>query len=156
MKKIRSFAIVIAMLSFVGMLVICKYEFSNEQDFVPPPFEENVEYGVPEVEEDLLYSAVIDGYSVSVCREICVEDNKALVCMTNHAINDVWMRIRLLTEDNVMLAESGIVKSGEFIRYIDTTNSISSDMVKIKLLFYEPETYYSKGTVTLETVIEVR
>lgn len=153
MNKIKCFTIVITLLSLICLFFVCYNVFSNEQDFVPPPFEENVEYGVPEVEEDLLYSAVIDGYSVSVCREICVEDNKALVCMTNHAINDVWMRIRLLTEDNVMLAESDIVKPGEFIRYINMTSSLSSDMVKIKLMYYEPETYYSKGSVILETVI---
>ena len=58
-------------------------------------------------------------------------------------------------EDGNILGESGLIRGGEYIKDIRLSRSIKSgEKIKLKVMGYEPDTYYSAGSVVLSTVAE--
>lgn len=128
-------------------------------DFVPPQFAANAENGVPTVPKELgWYTPQADGlgFKISVCGELKVKDGKADIYFTNYADNDVWLMLRVLSADGTVLAESGIVKPGEYVQSIELEGSLKNGQkLYYKVMAYEPETYYSAGAFTLETYAQI-
>ena len=56
-----------------------------------------------------------------------------------------------------ILAETGLIKPGEYLPEI-TFDSLPDDGEKIilRLMSYQPDTYYSGGSVTLTTVAQIK
>lgn len=132
---------------------------ATKGEFTPPAFAENAEAGVPEVPAELgWFTPQADGLSlkVSVCGEVIIKDKKADIYFTNHEENSDWMIVRILDEDGNTLAESGVIKPGEYIKTIEF-ESVPKDGATIvyKIMAYEPETYYSAGSLTLTTYAQI-
>ena len=128
-------------------------------EFTPPPFAENAEVGLPEVPDALgWFTPQAEGLpmKVSVCGEVIIADGAADVYFTNHAQNDTWMQLRILDEDGQILAQSGIVRPGEYIRTV-TFDRLPRDGAVIihKIMAYEPQTYYSAGSFSLKTTAQI-
>lgn len=132
---------------------------TTKGDFTPPPFAANVQQGVPTVSKDLgWYTPQADGLSfkVSTCREVIIEDGKADIYFTNYESNDVWLMARIMDEKGNVLAESGIVKSGEYVQTIEFDKlPKNGQTIYYKVMAYEPDTYYSAGSITLEAVAQI-
>ena len=159
-KKSKTVPILGAVLAVlvVGMIVALCLPRSTEADFTPPPFEQNAVSGVPEVPEELGYSAPYKegmAYRFSVCGNVTVEGENAVVYLTNPAENEVWLKLRVLDEKGNTLGETGLIKPGEYVRCV-SLSAVPSAGTKIilKIMGYEPETYHSAGSATLSTTME--
>lgn len=124
--------------------------------FVPPSFEKMAQLGEPdEISEELGYSEFDAGaYRVALCGTPMVQDGNVVLYLTNPSENEVWLKIRIMDIDGKILGESGLLKPGEYVETVALSTIPEEDIsVEMKLMAYEPETYYSAGTVSLNTVL---
>lgn len=142
--------------SVVAMIAALQYS-ADRESFSPPPFEQAAQKGVPEVSENIGYSELdANLFKFSVAGSITSDDGKCDVWLTNPQSNHVWIKVRIADKDGNILGESGLIKPGEYVKTVNldevpdkTTN------VTLKIMAYEPDTYYSAGSATLNTVLTV-
>lgn len=141
------------------IVALCIEKEPVRGEFTPPPFDASAEVGTPAVDESLgWFTPAAEGLDmkVSVCGEVIIEDGKADVYFTNHAGNDVWLRLRIIDDEGNILAETGIIKPGEYIRTIEfDTVPTNGQVIHHKVMAYEPDTYYSAGSFTLQTTAQI-
>ena len=160
MKKIDKQLFSFAALCFFSLLVMTAALLCNEPqiqvEFTPPPFEESAESGVPSVPENLGWSELdAMAFRFSVCGVILSEEQKASVWFTNPKENTVWLKLRIMDVDGNIMGESGIIRPGEYVKDISLTGEIFDKIpIVLKVMSYEPETYYSEGAVSLNTNIK--
>ena len=126
-------------------------------EFIQPPFDAAAMAGVPEVPESLGYISPYQegmGYRFSVCGNVVMEGNAAAVYLTNPEENDVWLKLRVLDENGNILGETGLIRPGEYVKDVALTEDLSAGTkIKLKIMGYETETYFSAGSATLNTTI---
>ncbi len=134
--------------------------FGGKQDtaeFTQPPFDPAAMAGVPEVPESLGYISPYQegmGYRFSVCGNVVIEGSNAAVYLTNPAENEVWLKLRVLDENDNILGETGLIRPGEYVKDVALTENLTAGTkIKLKIMGYEPETYFSAGSATLNTAI---
>ena len=129
---------------------------ADKDGFVPPQFDGKAERGIAAVENESWTRIFKDGMSFSahVCGKIVLNGNTADIYFTNDDGNEVWLKLRILDENGNILAETGLIKPNEYIKTVtfDTVPE-KGTAVKLKIMAYEPDTYYSAGAVTLNTVV---
>ena len=136
-------------------------EPSNENiEFVPPEFEANVSVGSPTVPDGMGYLEVYkEGMSFNsfICGEVNIVDGKADVYFTNPEKNTLWMKLRIFDEKGNIIAETGLIKPNEYLKAV-TFDTIpkNNSTITMKIMTYEPNTYYSGGAVSLSTVAKVK
>ena len=125
--------------------------------FVPPPFDSEAVTGAPEVPDHLGYSRLYrEGmdFSVWVCGNVTVEEREAWVYLTNPAENTVWMKLRVLDGEGNILGETGLIRPGEYVERVTLVEDVPDDgAIRMKIMAYEPHTYYSAGAVTLRAQV---
>ena len=126
-------------------------------EFTPPPFDAAAMAGVPKVPESLGYISPYQegmGYRFSVCGNVVMDGNAAAVYLTNPEENDVWLKLRVLDENDNILGETGLIRPGEYVKDVALTGNLTAGTkIKLKIMGYEPETYFSAGSATLNTAI---
>lgn len=123
-------------------------------DFAAPPHEENAVVGIPSVDETLGWSSleVQTGYIVHVCGVLKADENGVLpVYFSSDADNVVWVKLRVIDEAGNRLGETGLLYSGEYVEALQLNENAASGTVTLQIMGYEPESYYSAGTVGLMT-----
>lgn len=94
------------------------------------------------------------GYSVGlVANPKYNETSETLaIYMANPADNTVNIKCRLYNTDGTMLAQSGLIKPGEYIQSLDLNGvrNLISETCEVQIMGYEPETYYSAGAFIME------
>ena len=147
------FAIALAVMT-AALLLVSKHKTA---EFAPPPFDATAVAGVPEVPENLGYiSPYRDGmgYRFSVCGNVVMEGSNAAVYLTNPAENEVWLKLRVLDANDYILGETGLIRPGDYGKdEARTENLTAGTKIKLKIMGYEPETYFSAGSATLNTAI---
>ena len=128
----------------------------KQAEFTPPPFDKTAQSSIAAVENESWTRIFKDGMSFSahVCGKIVLNENTADIYFTNDDGNEVWLKLRILDENGNILAETGLIKPNEYIKTVtfDTVPE-KGTAVKLKIMAYEPDTYYSAGAVTLNTVV---
>ena len=159
-KADKRIAILGSVLAVVFTIMIVALSIPRETEwgeFVPPEFEAAAVTGTPEVPDGLGYSAPYqDGmaYRFAVCGNVLMEGKQALVYFTNPAENDTWTKLRFYDEAGNLLGETGLLKPGEYVQYVELNNELAPGTpIKLKIMGYEPETYTSAGAVVLNTQI---
>lgn len=134
--------------------------YRNSQ-FHAPEFDPAAVQGVPEdLPDNVGYSTFnVSGiFDLGICGVLYNEDGKVEVDLTNISTNDVWLSILLTDSEGNYLGETGIVKPGEYVKYINIDENKlpeNSELdANMKVRSYEPETYYSKGSVNLNVTIQ--
>lgn len=151
----------------IGMTVLCVLSVGvmlfalnrPQAGFVPPPFEENAVEGVPQdVAEEFRYSSLDDGvYTVALCGVPTADEQEVTLYFTDPAENDVWLKVRIYTEQGIMLGESGLLKPGQYVENVRLNETLAEPIsVLLKVMAYEPDTYQSAGAVTLRTELKIR
>ena len=93
-------------------------------------------------------------FSTMVCGVVKLNDGKADVWFTNPEKNTVWLKLRVMNEQGEILAETGLIRPGEYLQTVTfDTLPQSGDNITMKVMAYEPDTYLSAGAVSLKTVI---
>lgn len=156
-KIIRYAAAVLCVLSLIGMTLSLTRKQESQAQFTPPPFEAVAQSGVPAVDESLGWSEIYQdgmGFKAYVCGNLTVSNDTADVYFTNSKDFDVWLKLRILDEKDEFLGETGLLKPGEYVKSVPLTTQVSEGQpIKLKIMAYEPDTYYSAGAVTLNTTI---
>ncbi|MEG0457222.1 MAG: hypothetical protein RR549_03730 [Oscillospiraceae bacterium] len=138
--------IITAALCCVAIIVmICALSFGGKSGFTPPPFDNNATSGAPTVPENSGYSPVKaeKAFTAYVCGKI-----------TNDKENNVWLKLRVTNENDEILTETGLLKPNEYVKTIKfATEPKDGQKIKLKIMAYEPNTYESAGTITLNTTI---
>lgn len=146
---------VLCVITLTGMIIALTIQ--PTPGFTPPPFDNDAVYAVPEVPDGLEHSFIGgDGlhFTAWVCGEIVLDGDKADIYFTNPDTNDLWMKLRILDENNDILGETGLIRPGEYVKSITfaTLPDIGAT-VQLKLMTYEPETYMSLGAVSLWSIV---
>lgn len=123
--------------------------------FVPPEFDQAAVQGVPDVPEGSGWSEVdAQAFKASICGVVTIKNNKADIWFTNPDSNTVWLKLRILDTNGNTLGETGLIKPGEYVQSVTLTAIPDiGESIGLKLMAYEPETYYSAGSATLTTNI---
>lgn len=129
---------------------------SEQAEFTPPPFETTAQSGMPDAADESWTQIYRDGinFSAHVCGKVVLNGNSSDVYFTNDNGNEVWLKLRILDEEDNILAETGLLKPNEYVRTVtfDTVPENRAN-IKLKIMAYEPDTYYSAGAVTLNTTV---
>ena len=122
--------------------------------FSPPDFDKAAVVGTPiEAKSMSNYGTlnIAKGFIVSMCSSLSNINEKAEIWFTSNADNSVWVKLCIFDTDGNLLGESGLLKPGEYVQYIDIKNvPTNSEYVVAKILSYEPDTYYSLGSATAQ------
>ena len=159
MKKQSVFLLAAAVLCALSLAVMAAaLAFGKPDDtavFVPPTFDASAVKGEPDVPDGVdIIEPYTEGmtFRASVIGMAEVRGSEAYVYFANKAENDVWLLLRIMDEQGSVLAQSGLVRPGEYVKTVAFT-SVPADGQRIvyKVMAYEPETYYSKGHFELKT-----
>ena len=124
-------------------------------EFTPPPFESTAAHGSPTVPDGLGWQELdAKAYIVGICGKFIPNGNTADIWLTNPEGNTVWLKVRVLDEKGSILGETGLVRPGEYVQSVelDTVPKTGTPIV-LKIMAYQPDTYYSEGAVSLNTTI---
>lgn len=159
-KNLQKVLLSILAVCFAAALAVMIFALSRPQkeaEFSPPPFDSTAQQGVPNVAEELGYSSPYKegmSYRFSVCGNVSMEGEKAVVYLTNDAENEVWIKLRVYDESGEMLGETGLIKPNEYVKYVTLSKALPiGTTVKLKIMGYEPQTYHSAGAAALNTKI---
>ena len=145
---------VFAVLLIVMITVLC---IPKTPEFVPPDFEAATVQGTPEVEESMGYTELYKegmAYRVSVCGVPTVDGQDLTVYFTNTEGNEKYLKLRVLDENDNILGETGLIRPGEYVKTVTLAKTLAAgEKIKLKIMGYEPETYFSAGSATLNTTI---
>ena len=144
---------VFAVLLIVMITALC---IPKTPEFVPPAFEAAVQ-GTPEVEESMGYTELYKegmAYRVSVCGVPTVDGQNLTVYFTNTEGNETYLKLRVLDTDGNILGETGLLKPGEYVKTVTLDKTLAlGENIKLKIMGYEPETYESAGSVSLNVTV---
>lgn len=123
--------------------------------YAPPSFDADAQSGVPDVPDGLGWQELdAQAYRFSVCGVFAPVNGIADIYLTNPKDSGVWMKLRVLDAEGNMLGETGLLRSGEYVRSVKLQNIPDmGETVVMKLMAYEPDTYHSAGAVSLNTVV---
>ena len=123
--------------------------------FQPPAFEEMVIQGEPGEEAKRLgYSEIYQEgmeFKAGICAFLQIKEERAQVYFNNPKENQVWMKLRITNGEGEIVAESGLIKPGEYLQYISFEEVPAlGEMVELKIMSYQPESYESAGAFKLD------
>ena len=129
----------------------------RQEPYTPPSFDKTAQTGQPDVPKNAGYGEIdAKEFVFSAAGALTAENGKTDVFLTNSQKNTVLLKVRILDEKGNTLGESGLVRPGEYVRSVKlSTVPKSSAAVSLKIMAYEPDTYYSAGTVTLNTTLKI-
>lgn len=127
--------------------------------FVPPPFETEAVAGFPAAPEELGWSEVFHAqmdFKAGICGIFQAGDGKVEAWFANLSQKPAWIKLRILDDRGTVIGETGLLKNGEYVERVALTElPDDGSMVTYKIMAYEPETYYSLGSVNLKTVVDL-
>jgi len=148
---------------FIGVIIIALFltgyfiihQFNPA--YTPPTFDIFAQIGEPIPPEDLGYTSmnVEQGYDIKLCGRLFIKENKIDIYVTNPTSNEVWLKVELQDANGKLLAQSGIVKQGEYVPSISLLENVTATKTNVKIIViaYEPDTYISKGSVNMNTIL---
>lgn len=155
--KLLIFSIVICILC-VGFMIFALLHGPNQVvHFTPPPFEAAAVSGAPQLTEADGYRPIdAKVYIFSLCGELYLNGTETDIYLTNPVENEVWLKAVLRDEADNFLGETGLIRPGEYVKSMALSNiPAETESVKLVIMGYEPDSYYSMGNVSLYTTLHV-
>ena len=160
-KQKKNYILPLAAVLCVLSLAVMVFALTRQEpqtvmgEFTPPPFDSTAVVGSPAVPDGLGWQE-LDArvYKVGICGKFIPKGNSADIWLTNPESNTVWLKVRVLDEKGNTLGETGLIKPGEYVQSVrlDTVPKAGTPIV-LKIMAYQPDTYYSEGAVSLNTTI---
>ena len=157
MKKKNTPLILAAAICILSLVVMVFALTAQKQpqaagEFTPPPFDSAAVVGTPTVPDGLGYSELdCQAYRVSLCGKLSASGH---IWLTNPESNAVWLKVRVLDEKGNILGETGLIRPGEYVQTVAlATVPKSGTPITLKIMAYEPDTYYSAGAASLNTTL---
>ena len=120
-------------------------------EFKAPPFEENTVSGVPDYVANIENYREINmsgNYKFALAGTPTLDGNKLLVHFSSHDDNEAWLLIKVYDMSDNEIGKSGLVRAGEYLESVNIMCDNVTDSVKVKIVSYEYNTYYSMGTAS--------
>ncbi len=150
-------------------LIFCAFSFTlflliftgNYGTTYHPDFDKNAKEGTPAVNIDLGYSPIShEGmpWSAHICGVFApkTENGKTFadVYFTNDSGNTDYLMMQVLDEKDTILGQTGLIQPNQYIERIPLRSCpASGEPVKIKIVSFQPKTYYNNGNIILNTVV---
>ena len=113
--------------------------------------------GVPAVPSELDYGSPYHegmSYRFAICGNVTMNGSYATVYLTNDTANAVYIKLRVFDGDGNILGETGLLKPGEYVKDIELRVELTEGTkICLKIMGYEPNTYYSAGATVLHTQV---
>ena len=157
-KLILPGVIILCSVSIVIMIVTLTTGNNKNSEFTPPAFDSAAVQGMPEVRDNLGWSPVeaADAFTAYLCGNVTAIGNTADIYFTSVDTNMVWLKLRILDADGETIGETGLIKPGEYVKSVELTKiPADGSAIKLKIMAYEPDTYYSAGSAVLNTTIKI-
>lgn len=144
-----------ALAVMIAVLVFGVGGRTEQTDFTPPSFDPSAVQGIPDVPDGLGWGELdAKAFKASVCGAVILNGDTADVWLTNPEENTVWLKLRVLDAQGNTIGETGLIKPGEYVQSVAfSTRPEDGGAVTLKLMAYEPETYYSGGSISLKTTV---
>lgn len=136
------------------------FYFNNySKQYNKPSFETEYTEGKVEIDDIYGYSEMqfATEYRVGACGSPAADSEGVDVYFSNPQVNDVLLKCLLIDDENNTVGESGLINPGCYVKRIKFNKPMSPGTYEMtmKILGFEPETYYSKGIVNLKTYITI-
>lgn len=158
--KIILSVLAVLLAGIITACVIVSQQDSNEQIsplFSAPAFDSNaVILNADDIPQTAQYKSlsIKDDFKVSMSSVVAIAYDTIDIYFTSHNENAAWLKIEILNADGtVSYGESGLIKQGESLKQIKLNSTPQGDELIVKILSYEPNTYYSLGTATVKIEI---
>lgn len=144
---------VIILSTIIVIMIIGIIYFSMDKKFVPPKFEENAKTFEKVPNEDKIIR-VNDDYAFYIDGIAKVKDKYIYVNFYSLTNDKTYLKVRVL-QDDVIIAESGLLKKNEFVEKLKMKRLlIESKRITYLVMSYEKDTYYSLGEVRLNPTLK--
>lgn len=121
-----------------------------------PNIEENAINGKPvNIPKEYIYqeAKVNDNYIVYLCAAPVFKNKILTIYFTSSEVNKGLIKIRVLDSQKNIIGESGLINPNSYIKDIKLNKEINDkEMITIKVMHYEKETYYSLGEIMLSMI----
>lgn len=148
----------IAVFSATSVILINKDKIVRKNKFVAPPMDMNAVAGSPsDIDDNLTYQeiSVKDEYTVYLCATPKTNNNKLTIYFTSSKKNKDLLKIRILDENNSLLGESNLIEPNSYIKEIGINRELEdNELITIKVMSYEKDTYYSNGSFKLNVFVK--
>ena len=151
--KLNKYVIILISILIILIIIITTLLISikNQSTFIEPKFEENITTQMP---EEINYKSqainLSQNYSIYIDGVPKIENDNLIINFISLEDNNVWIKVRILNEKRQVVAESGLIKPGEYLKSVKTIeNVVKNDKLTYMIIGYEIDTYLSAGTVEL-------
>ena len=133
-------------------------ELFRPRGFTHPDFEVSAMEGKPVLDEEMFgYSAleITDGYTIYLCGVPGNNGQDIDMYLTNPKGNNVWFMAEIADSKGNVLGKSGVLKQNEYVKTIklDKVLPDRETPVSVNIIAFEPKSWQSKGTITLNLTI---
>ncbi|MEG2054414.1 MAG: hypothetical protein RR052_05665 [Oscillospiraceae bacterium] len=154
-KKIIFLAIGVAL----AVLIVALCYRALNPPYTPPPFEKMAVSGVPTPPDNMGYGEISaeGGFAFFIAGTMYQqEDGSLLVYFTNPKYSEANLQCEIKNENGDVIYKSGVLRPGEYVERLQPQTKLANEATKIELDVYafEPETWYSKGTINLQNVLQ--
>ena len=160
MEKTHKIILSVLAVALVGIIISCVIVSQSDSKkqispvFSAPAFDSNAAVvSVDDIPQSAEYKSLTikENFKISIARVVLIKDNVAEVYFTSDSGNAAWLKIEVLSADGkICYGESGLLKQGETLEKITLNSNPEGNELIIKILSYEPDTYYSLGTATVK------
>ncbi len=152
-KILTIISITAAALFLIAVLVVLIVRNNKPEGYVKPLFDKNcITMSFDDAPGNKV--GVTEGFTVAVPNSVSGNKKGINVCFASASDNKGNIKLELIDSDGNIVAESGLIKPGEYLETISkvySKNLPKSDCdITIKVLTYEPETYVSLGSCTFK------
>lgn len=145
------FTILVVFICIICCLLI---NIDKKSTFKKPEFDKNVE----EIPDDLDYEKsvlkVVEGYSIYISPSPKLDSNYLKIDFISFDTNNIWIKVRILDNNDNIIGETGLVKPGEYLEKVKLNKTIKeNDKIKYKIMGYEKDSYLSAGAISLNTKV---
>lgn len=148
-----------AVICAVSLIVMTVLLISGKKkiiaDFVPPGFDASAVQGTPDFADMEIKEFDSGSFKVSLCATPEIKDASAAIMFFNPETNTVFLKLRIMDSQGNRIYETGLIKPGEYISHIPLNKQeLTSADISIKIMAYEPETYFSASAISVNTILK--
>lgn len=155
-NKIIKISLIVLVLLCIGVVV---YNRNYKPVFVPPDFDPAAQAGVPAPPENMSYGGIEapQAFKFYIAGTLFQqEDGTVLQYLTNPKDSGVNLLCEIVDKNGEVLYKSGLIQPGYYLERLDPIKKIKNEAIEVdvKVYAYEPETYYSKGVISLGNTLQ--
>ena len=144
--------ILILLVILVGLIISIICLIPNNE-FKAPSFDHDAK-SFKDVPNQNNVLKVNENYAFYIDGKPYVKDNHIYVNFYSLTSDNIFLKVRVFQDDNI-IAESGLLKSNEWIEKLNLKKELSkTKKIKYMIMSYEKDTYYSMGEVQLNVQLE--